>query len=161
MGWSSLSLFLSRFNFEDETPTTNFDSFPAAIMTVFQVYFIFIWPYECLMCSFYVLNCKTVWCAWPVHASCRFWQERIGMQWCIMALSPRVASGVECSPRSTSLFLHFLETVSCPTSVQMFEYSASQCVLTRYNAIRFDVTNQSKNHSQSVCIYISARVSVG
>jgi len=27
----------SRFNFEDETPTTNFDTFPAAILTVFQV----------------------------------------------------------------------------------------------------------------------------
>lgn len=26
-----------RFNFEDETPTTNFDTFPAAILTVFQV----------------------------------------------------------------------------------------------------------------------------
>lgn len=29
--------FLRRFNFEDETPTTNFDTFPAAILTVFQV----------------------------------------------------------------------------------------------------------------------------
>lgn len=28
---------LFRFNFEDETPTTNFDTFPAAILTVFQV----------------------------------------------------------------------------------------------------------------------------
>lgn len=28
---------LHRFNFEDETPTTNFDTFPAAILTVFQV----------------------------------------------------------------------------------------------------------------------------
>lgn len=27
----------SRFNFQDETPTTNFDTFPAAILTVFQV----------------------------------------------------------------------------------------------------------------------------
>lgn len=27
----------SRFNFDDETPTTNFDTFPAAILTVFQV----------------------------------------------------------------------------------------------------------------------------
>ncbi|GLD74461.1 voltage-dependent N-type calcium channel subunit alpha-1B, partial [Lates japonicus] len=27
----------SRFNFEDETPTTNFDTFPAAILTVFQI----------------------------------------------------------------------------------------------------------------------------
>lgn len=27
----------SRFNFRDETPTTNFDTFPAAILTVFQV----------------------------------------------------------------------------------------------------------------------------
>ena len=26
-----------RFNFEEETPTTNFDTFPAAILTVFQV----------------------------------------------------------------------------------------------------------------------------
>ncbi|XP_051268614.1 voltage-dependent N-type calcium channel subunit alpha-1B isoform X1 [Dicentrarchus labrax] len=26
-----------RFNFEDETPTTNFDTFPAAILTVFQI----------------------------------------------------------------------------------------------------------------------------
>lgn len=26
-----------RFNFQDETPTTNFDTFPAAILTVFQV----------------------------------------------------------------------------------------------------------------------------
>lgn len=37
---SSLSLHcfsLSRFNFENETPTTNFDTFPAAILTVFQV----------------------------------------------------------------------------------------------------------------------------
>lgn len=30
-------MFSSRFNFEDETPTTNFDTFPAAILTVFQV----------------------------------------------------------------------------------------------------------------------------
>lgn len=29
--------FLHRFNFENETPTTNFDTFPAAILTVFQV----------------------------------------------------------------------------------------------------------------------------
>ncbi len=36
----ALSLSPTRFNFEDETPTTNFDSFPAAIMTVFQVYVI-------------------------------------------------------------------------------------------------------------------------
>lgn len=41
---SSLSLSLSpalflpsRFNFEGGTPATNFDTFPAAIMTVFQV----------------------------------------------------------------------------------------------------------------------------
>lgn len=32
----SLLVFL-RFNFQDETPTTNFDTFPAAILTVFQV----------------------------------------------------------------------------------------------------------------------------
>lgn len=32
-----LNLFLLRFNFENETPTTNFDTFPAAILTVFQV----------------------------------------------------------------------------------------------------------------------------
>lgn len=30
-------LFFLRFNFQDETPTTNFDTFPAAILTVFQV----------------------------------------------------------------------------------------------------------------------------
>lgn len=30
-------LFSPRFNFKDETPTTNFDTFPAAILTVFQV----------------------------------------------------------------------------------------------------------------------------
>lgn len=29
--------FFSRFNFEMGTPPTNFDTFPAAIMTVFQV----------------------------------------------------------------------------------------------------------------------------
>ncbi|KAJ8286520.1 hypothetical protein GJAV_G00040100 [Gymnothorax javanicus] len=28
---------LRRFNFEDETPTTNFNNFPAAILTVFQI----------------------------------------------------------------------------------------------------------------------------
>lgn len=27
----------ARFNFENGTPSTNFDTFPAAIMTVFQV----------------------------------------------------------------------------------------------------------------------------
>uniref|UniRef100_A0A672SKJ0 Voltage-dependent N-type calcium channel subunit alpha n=1 Tax=Sinocyclocheilus grahami TaxID=75366 RepID=A0A672SKJ0_SINGR len=32
-----MQLFGGQFNFEDETPTTNFDSFPAAIMTVFQI----------------------------------------------------------------------------------------------------------------------------
>lgn len=32
-----LLIFPRRFNFEDETPTTNFDTFPAAILTVFQV----------------------------------------------------------------------------------------------------------------------------
>ena len=33
----SKTLVLLRFNFQDETPTTNFDTFPAAILTVFQV----------------------------------------------------------------------------------------------------------------------------
>lgn len=32
-----LFITFSRFNFQDETPTTNFDTFPAAILTVFQV----------------------------------------------------------------------------------------------------------------------------
>lgn len=52
--WSSITFYLSppcRFNFEDETPTTNFDTFPAAILTVFQVkvnsimlsFFFFFW----------------------------------------------------------------------------------------------------------------------
>ncbi|KAG8011664.1 Voltage-dependent N-type calcium channel subunit alpha-1B [Nibea albiflora] len=31
-----MQLFGGQFNFEDETPTTNFDTFPAAILTVFQ-----------------------------------------------------------------------------------------------------------------------------
>lgn len=38
--WSLITSCLfppCRFNFEDETPTTNFDTFPAAILTVFQV----------------------------------------------------------------------------------------------------------------------------
>lgn len=38
--WSLITFCLFppyRFNFEDETPTTNFDTFPAAILTVFQV----------------------------------------------------------------------------------------------------------------------------
>lgn len=38
--WSLIRFCLfppCRFNFEDETPTTNFDTFPAAILTVFQV----------------------------------------------------------------------------------------------------------------------------
>lgn len=35
---NNLQIFFNhRFNFEDETPTTNFDTFPAAILTVFQV----------------------------------------------------------------------------------------------------------------------------
>lgn len=34
--YSRLLVFL-RFNFKEETPTTNFDTFPAAILTVFQV----------------------------------------------------------------------------------------------------------------------------
>lgn len=34
---SSINFFPSRFNFENGTPPTNFDTFPAAIMTVFQV----------------------------------------------------------------------------------------------------------------------------
>ncbi|XP_060917618.1 voltage-dependent N-type calcium channel subunit alpha-1B [Labrus mixtus] len=32
-----MQLFGGHFNFEDETPTTNFDTFPAAILTVFQI----------------------------------------------------------------------------------------------------------------------------
>uniref|UniRef100_A0A672JN36 Voltage-dependent N-type calcium channel subunit alpha n=1 Tax=Salarias fasciatus TaxID=181472 RepID=A0A672JN36_SALFA len=32
-----MQLFGGQFNFEDETPTTNFDTFPAAILTVFQI----------------------------------------------------------------------------------------------------------------------------
>uniref|UniRef100_A0A4W3GTD4 Voltage-dependent R-type calcium channel subunit alpha n=1 Tax=Callorhinchus milii TaxID=7868 RepID=A0A4W3GTD4_CALMI len=32
-----MQLFGGHFNFEDETPPTNFDTFPAAIMTVFQI----------------------------------------------------------------------------------------------------------------------------
>uniref|UniRef100_A0AAY4EQZ1 Voltage-dependent N-type calcium channel subunit alpha n=1 Tax=Denticeps clupeoides TaxID=299321 RepID=A0AAY4EQZ1_9TELE len=32
-----MQLFGGQFNFEDETPTTNFDNFPSAIMTVFQI----------------------------------------------------------------------------------------------------------------------------
>ncbi|KAJ8261081.1 hypothetical protein COCON_G00168040 [Conger conger] len=32
-----MQLFGGQFNFEDETPTTNFNNFPAAILTVFQI----------------------------------------------------------------------------------------------------------------------------
>uniref|UniRef100_A0A8C7LI36 Voltage-dependent N-type calcium channel subunit alpha n=1 Tax=Oncorhynchus kisutch TaxID=8019 RepID=A0A8C7LI36_ONCKI len=32
-----MQLFGGQFNFEEETPTTNFDTFPAAILTVFQI----------------------------------------------------------------------------------------------------------------------------
>ncbi|XP_057208019.1 calcium channel, voltage-dependent, N type, alpha 1B subunit, a isoform X1 [Triplophysa rosa] len=32
-----MQLFGGLFNFDDETPTTNFDTFPAAILTVFQI----------------------------------------------------------------------------------------------------------------------------
>ncbi|XP_075993878.1 voltage-dependent N-type calcium channel subunit alpha-1B-like isoform X2 [Genypterus blacodes] len=32
-----MQLFGGQFNFEQETPTTNFDTFPAAILTVFQI----------------------------------------------------------------------------------------------------------------------------
>ncbi|XP_034451583.1 calcium channel, voltage-dependent, N type, alpha 1B subunit, a isoform X6 [Hippoglossus hippoglossus] len=32
-----MQLFGGQFNFENETPTTNFDTFPAAILTVFQI----------------------------------------------------------------------------------------------------------------------------
>ncbi|XP_063067120.1 voltage-dependent N-type calcium channel subunit alpha-1B isoform X1 [Engraulis encrasicolus] len=32
-----MQLFGGQFNFRDETPTTNFDTFPSAIMTVFQI----------------------------------------------------------------------------------------------------------------------------
>ncbi|XP_041825615.1 voltage-dependent N-type calcium channel subunit alpha-1B [Melanotaenia boesemani] len=32
-----MQLFGGQFNFEDETPSTNFDTFPAAILTVFQI----------------------------------------------------------------------------------------------------------------------------
>ncbi|XP_068770708.1 voltage-dependent N-type calcium channel subunit alpha-1B isoform X8 [Struthio camelus] len=32
-----MQLFGGQFNFQDETPTTNFDTFPAAILTVFQI----------------------------------------------------------------------------------------------------------------------------
>ncbi|XP_061585641.1 LOW QUALITY PROTEIN: voltage-dependent N-type calcium channel subunit alpha-1B-like [Cololabis saira] len=32
-----MQLFGGQFNFDDETPTTNFDTFPAAILTVFQI----------------------------------------------------------------------------------------------------------------------------
>lgn len=46
----SPALFLpSRFNFEDGTPATNFDTFPAAIMTVFQVrHWTILWWYRAL-----------------------------------------------------------------------------------------------------------------
>lgn len=44
-----------RFNFEDETPTTNFDTFPAAILTVFQV--------RVKLIMFLVLFCL---CCWTV-----------------------------------------------------------------------------------------------
>uniref|UniRef100_A0A8C5F4X8 Voltage-dependent N-type calcium channel subunit alpha n=1 Tax=Gadus morhua TaxID=8049 RepID=A0A8C5F4X8_GADMO len=32
-----MQIFGGQFNFEEETPTTNFDTFPAAILTVFQI----------------------------------------------------------------------------------------------------------------------------
>lgn len=42
----------------------------------------------------------------------RFWQERTGMQWCIMELNPREECTGECSAPCTSLCSHCLETVS-------------------------------------------------
>ena len=47
-----------------------------------------------------------------LSATHRFWQERTGMQWCIMGLNPRGASTAECSPLSTLSSSLFLETVS-------------------------------------------------
>lgn len=42
----------------------------------------------------------------------RFWQERTGMQWCIMVSNPREECTGECSALCTSLCSHCLETVS-------------------------------------------------
>lgn len=42
-----------RFNFEDETPTTNFDTFPAAILTVFQVKVNSIMLFSPLLCLYH------------------------------------------------------------------------------------------------------------
>lgn len=42
------SLVSLRFNFRDETPTTNFDTFPAAILTVFQVGLLAVGPFQLL-----------------------------------------------------------------------------------------------------------------
>lgn len=43
---------------------------------------------------------------------CRFWQERTGMQWCIMGSNLREEWAVACSPPSTSSSSRCLETVS-------------------------------------------------
>ncbi len=52
----------------------------------------------------------------------------IGMQWCIMDRVPGWRQAWM-FPRSTSLFWHYLETVSCPTSVQMFGASGTRIVV--------------------------------
>lgn len=108
--WSLITFCLlspHRFNFEDETPTTNFDTFPAAILTVFQV------KVNSIMLLFSFFNCT----AEPDSATslclhCRSWQGRTGTQSCTMGLNHRGAFTGECSPLFISSFSLSLETVS-------------------------------------------------
>lgn len=50
----------SRFNFIDGTPSANFDTFPAAIMTVFQVGATTRWPWGRLLAAGWGLEAKHV-----------------------------------------------------------------------------------------------------
>lgn len=114
-------VFHDRFNFETETPTTNFDNFPSAIMTVFQVRTKHS-PF--LKCLINIFKCNYL--PYPTLnrlnkkgdistlcvCVCRFWQVKTGMQWCTMGLSLRAASHLGCSTLFTLSFLLSLETVS-------------------------------------------------
>lgn len=106
-------LFLPcRFNFEDETPTTNFDTFPAAILTVFQVKVNSTVLSSLVFCFYNGIGHGV-----SPHRSLL---ERTGMQSCIMGSNHRGEFKGGCSPPFISSFSLSLETVSCPILVDGF-----------------------------------------
>lgn len=99
-------LWPCRFNFEDETPTTNFDTFPAAILTVFQVkvYFVLL---------LFFCHCFAMLYFKPSFCFCRSSLGKTGTLSCTMGLNHKGVFMAECSLPFTSLFSLSLETVSC------------------------------------------------